>query len=251
MSSEGRNFHRKAGHSPALVTVYYFSPMILRRALICAGSLFSLNSHRRRHAWYGLGLILRGVEMRWLEVRDVGLSEDRAHAHGNLGGPDCELVLRALPISSHDSVLDLGCGMGGAMLTMAKFPFERIDGLELSGRLVEIANRNLRRMGITRSHVYHMDGADFTDYDRYSFLYLYHSFPLVVLEAALANIRASLVRRPRRVLLIYRNPAFEAAVLAGGFTKVREFHECIPVCTVYGSEGQDGAPPTDTQLIQA
>jgi SAM-dependent methyltransferase len=210
--------------------------MIVRRALIFAGSLISLNSHRRRHAWYGLGLIVRGVEMHWLEVRDVGLSEDRAHAHGNSGGPDCELVLRALPISSRDSVLDLGCGMGGAMLTMAKFPFDRIDGLELSGRLVEIANRNLRRMGLTGSHLYLMDAADFTDYDRYSFLYLYHSFPLVVLESVLAHVRASLVRRARRVLLIYRNPAFEAAVLAGGFSRLREFPECIPPCTVYVSD---------------
>jgi hypothetical protein len=126
--------------------------------------------------------------------------------------------------------------MGGAMLTMAKFPFDRIDGLELSTQLVEIANRNLRRMGVTRSHIYHMDAADFTDYDRYSFLYLYHSFPLLVLEPVLANVRASLVRRPRRVLLIYRNPTFEAAVLGSGFSRLREFQECIPPCTVYVSE---------------
>jgi len=210
--------------------------MVMRRALIFAGSLISLNSHRRRHAWYGLGLILRGVEMRWLEVRDVGLSEDRAHVHGNSGGPDCELVLRALPISSRDSVLDLGCGMGGAMLTMVKFPFDRVDGLELSAQLAEIANRNLRRMGVIRSHIYHMDAADFTDYDRYSFLYFYHSFPLIVLQPVLANVRASLVRRPRRILLIYRNPTFEAAVLASGFSRLREFPECIPRCTVYVSD---------------
>jgi hypothetical protein len=48
--------------------IYYLTPMVVRRALTFASSLISLNSHRRRHAWYGLGLILRGIEMRWLEV---------------------------------------------------------------------------------------------------------------------------------------------------------------------------------------
>jgi hypothetical protein len=132
--------------------------------------------------------------------------------------------------------------MGGAMLTMAKFPFDRIDGLELSSQLVEIARRNLHRMGVTRSHIYHMDAANFTDYDRYSFLYLYHSFPQIVLESVLANVPASLVRRARRVLLIYRNPTFEATVLASGFSRLREFPECIPPCTVYvGDQVPDGS----------
>jgi hypothetical protein len=80
-----------------------------------------------------------------------------------------------------------------------------------------------------------MDAADFNDYDGYSFLYLYHSFPLLVLEPVFANVRASLVRRPRRSLLIYRNPTFEAAVLSSGFSRLREFPEYIPRCAVYVS----------------
>src|SRR4051794_37242946 len=41
-------------------------------------------------------------------------------------------VLKDLHINKQDTILDIGCGKGSAMLAMLKFPFSRVDGIELS-----------------------------------------------------------------------------------------------------------------------
>jgi len=53
---------------------------------------------------------------------------------------------------------------------------------------------------------------------------MYNPFPCNVLEAVLANVRASLARRERTLTLIYKNPICQDALVAAPalFTKVHE-----------------------------
>lgn len=176
---------------------------------------------------------VRGIDIRWNSVEDLGLSRTRAEAHGNSGGPGLEVVLGALSISPSDSILDIGCGKGGAMITLAKWPFQSVDGIELKPSLIQIAQRNLKRTNSVRGTIHLCDATEFVNFDPYTFLYAYNPFPEAVMKPVLENIRASLRRCPRPVTFIYKNPACHDAVLASGFRQVREFRHTIPIFRVY------------------
>jgi SAM-dependent methyltransferase len=166
---------------------------------------------------------LRGVDLGPANLDELALPQDRSYHHVNTGGSYLSRVLRTLPITPSDLVVDVGCGKGGAMLTLAKFPFARVDGIELSERAVSIARENLRKMGIEKSTIYHCDAARFTDYDRYNYLYMGHPFPAAVLAETLKIVESSLVRRPRGMVLIYSNSLSHDTIIASGFGKLSEF----------------------------
>src|SRR5262245_3087871 len=98
---------------------------------------------QRAQARYQLRMQLHGIDLRWTSAEALGLSGALAEAHGNSGGPGLEIVLRSLNITPGDSILDIGSGKGGAMITFARWPFRRIDGIEICPDLIAIAQRNL------------------------------------------------------------------------------------------------------------
>jgi len=174
---------------------------------------------------------LRRVDLTPASLDELALPEDRSHHHLNSGGSYLARVLRTLSISPSDTVVDVGCGKGGAILTLARFPFARVAGIELSERAVSIARENLRKMGIEKSTIYHCDAAHFAEYDRYTHLYMAHPFPASVLAETLNTVVSSLSRRPRRLVLIYLNSLSHDAIVgeshdtivAAGFEKLSEF----------------------------
>lgn len=147
--------------------------------------------------------------------------------------PGARPGLRTLPISESDMALDIGCGKGAALLTMARYPFSRVDGVDISKELLEIARENLRRMRVRGSVLFHSDAAAFDGYDRYTFYYLYNPFPQAVMAQTMVRISESLKRRPRKVTLVYTNPKERAVIESAGFRRIAEFEgkvgEFLPV----------------------
>jgi SAM-dependent methyltransferase len=195
-------------------------------------------------------MAMRGIDLRRISVADLGLREDRSVEHGASGGPELEDVLDRLPITREDSVLDLGCGMGSAMITLARYPFARVDGVELAPELIPIAKRNLVRMKVENSCIYPGDAAEFTTYDPYSYIYMFNPFHRAVVEPVLQNIRRSLRRTPRELRIIYKNPTAEDLVLAAGFTlELRSDYSTTLPCCVYIS-GSVGDVKSNTGLTR-
>jgi len=166
---------------------------------------------------------LRRVDLGPASHEQLDIPEGRSHHHLNSGGSHVARVLRTLAISPGDTVLDVGCGKGGALITLSKFPFARVDGLDLSEPAVAIARENLGKVGLTRCTIYQCDAAQFPDYDRYNFLYMFHPFPAAILAEVLQAVRVSLARRPRKLVLIYVNCLSHDTIVAAGFKKISEF----------------------------
>lgn len=121
-------------------------------------------------------------------------------------------------------MLDLGCGKGGAMITLRKYRFDRVDGLDISPEMIHIAEENFRRLGMLNVRVYCADAESFQDYDEYTYLYMFNPFTCGVVEKVLANILKSLDRRPRTLTIIYCNPVCGDALMSTGrFEKTAEF----------------------------
>ena len=195
---------------------------------LCAG-----NQHQRKHARYVLTMGIKGIDLSSMTVEELGLEKTRSECYGDSGGPDLEYVLENLKVGPQDAILDLGCGKGGAMYSMAKFPFARVDGIDLCPDMIKTAERNLARLGFHHGKMTLQDAVEFTDYDSYTFVYLFHPFLESVTQGVLENMKASLRRAPRRFVLIYKNPAYHDAVIAAGFRQIAHFDHAVPPFRVY------------------
>lgn len=170
---------------------------------------------------YGLQLRLSGFDFGSVDLDNLGLDPRCCNSHVNSGGPDLHRVLQKLGIPPGSRAFDFGSGKGGAALTLSAFPFDEITGIEISAELIRIAEANVRRAGVKNVHFLCQDAAEFTDLDRFTHLYMYHPFPCHVVEAVCKNLAASLLRRPRSVTLVYRNPVCHEGVMRTGLFQVQ------------------------------
>jgi len=164
------------------------------------------------------------VDLKQVYLEELHLPEDRCYYYANSGGLHLEKVLKALKITPGDAIIDFGCGKGGVLITLAKYPFAKITGIELSPKLVAIAKQNLSRLKIKNVSIALSDAADFTDLDDYNFFYFFNPFPCNVMGAVMANISISLAKKPRKATIIYFNPECHETVIHGSlFVKTDEF----------------------------
>src|ERR1700712_4733400 len=126
------------------------------------------NAKERRYMRHRIALALRGIDISGAELEDLGLNEARSFAHTCSSDPDLREVFDTFRISPADAALDAGCGKGAALLTMATYPFGRVDGVEISPVLVQIARRNLQRAGIQKATVFCSDASEFRELDPYT-----------------------------------------------------------------------------------
>ncbi len=213
----------------------------MRGALRYFGKLLAADKKEWTYLPYLLRMKARGIDLSWVSVSDLGLDEARSNWYGDSGGPFLEMILRAQPIGKGDAILDIGCGKGGAMLTMLGYPFGKVDGVEISPVLVETARRNLSRAGAKHAQVFCSDATEFRDLDRYTWFYMYNPFPAVVMGDVINNIRASIVRTKRRARIIYNNPVHAQLVEQAGFRKIGEFRLDVNPCFIYAADGLVGA----------
>jgi protein-L-isoaspartate O-methyltransferase len=173
-------------------------------------------------------IVLGQVDLKTVTTDDLDLPADRAHSYADSGGDQLEKLFAGFGISRRDSVIDFGCGKGGALITLAKFPFARVTGVEMSAALVEVARKNLAALGIGNVEIACCDAASYRELDDYNYVYLFNPFPGAVVRAVLENLEQSLQRRPRRVVIVYLNPVCHGEIVAGAtFRKVAELaHSC-------------------------
>ena len=187
-----------------------------------AKQLVSRDSMVRQRARYLFARKIRGIDINGVDLDELELDPARSKPYSD-SGVDLDRFLQSAGISRSDTTLDLGCGKGGAMITMAKY-FSRVDGVEISPELAVIAQKNLKRAGVVASQVFCQDAAEFTDFDCYGVVYLFNPFLAPVLSRALTNLRESLKRCPRSILLIYRNPICDEVVTSAGFRRIATVH---------------------------
>ncbi len=153
-----------------------------------------------------------GVDIHFESPRAIGLPRGAGFMYSDSCGPDLAFVLKQLPIGPEDGIIDLGCGKAGALITMAEFPFGRIDGLDLSEKLIRIGRSNLEICRLKNATLYVADATTFDDLDPYTYLYFYNPFPEPVMEKVMENMRESLRRKPRNMTIVYFHPFAKAPV---------------------------------------
>jgi SAM-dependent methyltransferase len=151
-----------------------------------------------------------------VQPEDVGLDSKNAYRSSPSGDKFLQNLLFDFNISSHDSIIDIGCGKGSAMRTMLKFPFAQVDGLELSEYIANIAIHNFERLKSTRSKIFIADASQFKEYDAYNIVYLYNPFPSNVMLNVIDSLIQSIKRFDRELIIIYNNATCNNVVVNSG-----------------------------------
>ncbi|MEE1946847.1 hypothetical protein VRU48_17105 [Pedobacter sp. KR3-3] len=159
---------------------------------------------------------LRGLDFsKQLDNERIGVNKSEGNYFSSSAYfEELRTLLRELNISSKDGIFDFGFGKGATLVLFNKFPFGRIAGVELSDKLVKIAESNLEKLKIKKVKLIHENATTCKDLDDYNYFYFYNPFPGEVMSVVLENIKESIERSPRVVRLIYCNPEFHASVVA-------------------------------------
>lgn len=122
--------------------------------------------------------------------------------------------------------LDVGSGKGRAALLASRFPFLRVEGIELNRALAHIAlanaeiwQRSPQAAQLAPIALHHADALQHPLPDAPTLAFLFHPFELPILRRFLRRIETSLARNPRPFDLVYvnaehgslldRHPAFQ------------------------------------------
>jgi len=137
-------------------------------------------------------------------------------------------IMAKVPVNYPEYVfIDLGCGMGRALLMASEFPFQQIIGVEFSPSLVGIAVTNARgydspTQRCDRIEVRLQDATAFEFPSSPLFVFMFDPFRPPVLTKVLENLRQSLQQTPRPLVLAYLLPHENEAHLLAWLTRAHD-----------------------------
>lgn len=117
-------------------------------------------------------------------------------------------VLGFLSLQNEDVLIDIGCGKGRVLCLAARFPLQKVIGVDLSKEFCEMARVNGERMRGRRSPiVVHNSKAEDFNYSEGTVFILFNPFGPLTLNIVLAKIRRDVHSHPVRIA--YANPAHD------------------------------------------
>jgi SAM-dependent methyltransferase len=119
-----------------------------------------------------------------------------------------EQIMSQIDVGDRDlTFVDVGAGKGRALLLASRLPFRRLVGVEFSPELTEIGKRNIARWQARTPdcpdiELICQDATTYDFPDEPLLVYMYNPFEEPVLLQVLGNLRTSVQRSPRRVLVV-------------------------------------------------
>lgn len=165
---------------------------------------------------------IQGVDfVKPIYMNNLGYDSKKVHTSSTTPSKYLTAVLKSLHITNKDAIIDIGCGKGGGMRQMLKFDFNKIDGIELSEYIVNIAKNNFKKIGTKRCTVFKHDASTFAHYSKYNVFYLYNPFPENIMSPVIDNIVQSIDNK--NIMIIYNNPTCHTTLKEKGFTVIAKF----------------------------
>lgn len=170
--------------------------------------------------------------MHTLDPETIGPNLEHATHYEPTPVREFERLLKSIPEPLEETTfVDVGSGMGRAVLLAARRPFKAVVGIEISGSLHEVARENLERFEdeARRCNDVRLIRADAATY-RFPrgdlAVYLYNPFRAAVLEPMLRRLLAV----PRAITLLYHTPVERASIDA---TKAFDVVEELPFASIF------------------
>ena len=161
---------------------------------------------------------------------------ERTHSYADSGGLAFDKIMANFKIVPGDAIIDYGCGKGGVLISLSKYPFAKITGVEIDPDLVAIAKSNIARLHLRKIDIKCCDATSFKELDQYNYVYFFDPFPCLVMKDVMQNIEASILEHPRQVTIIYLNPFCHNLIETNSiFFKTKELAHFEHKCFTYSN----------------
>jgi SAM-dependent methyltransferase len=154
-------------------------------------------------------------------VEDLGLDSKLVSKCSPSGNKYLVKCFSDFKITKEDSILDIGCGKGSAIRALSSFNFYKIDGLEISEYLANIARANFKILKDNKPNIFNCNALKFNDYNNYNYLYLYNPFPPSVFEGFLIILNSQI--NNKKLFIIYNNPVCGQLLIEDGFKLIKNY----------------------------
>lgn len=136
-----------------------------------------------------------------------------------------ERVFRKVNQFSHNqTILDMGCGKGRALIVASRFGFVHLKGIELvpayCRKTIDLLTQVKKADNKIEFQVQCMDALCYTLEDNMQVLFFYNPFKERVMMEVIKNIKSSLKRAPRNLYIVYLNPLFRQNFKDEGFKEI-------------------------------
>jgi SAM-dependent methyltransferase len=173
------------------------------------GAVWSWGADRVSVRWFEWRFGIRSEAV--IDVDELGLGNPQYRLYAPTDYRSFRRVLDSLRIQPGEDVfVDLGCGMGRALILAATLPFQRVLGVELSADLAATARSNVQRalprLRCRRVEIVEADATDFAMPLDVTIVYMYNPFCGEALAAVLDKLRESFRQRPRLLRVVCKVP---------------------------------------------
>ena len=167
----------------------------------------------------------RGIDFLMVATTDdLGYKLGEGYHSSPSGNQDIKTILLDLSITHIDSIIDIGSGKGSALVTMCKFPFKRISGVELSKEMFDIALQNIKILKLQSVSIYNNDATKFEYYKEYNIFYMYNPFPSPIMKLVMKELNNIGKDKKDEIIIIYNHPTCHTDILDGGvFSKIKGY----------------------------
>jgi len=143
-------------------------------------------------------------------------------------------LLSALNPLPGNAFVDFGCGKGRVLLLAAEYGFRRVTGVEFSTELCCIARDNISRYRSKKKldadiRIVEGDAVEYEIQDDDNYIFMFNSFSAALVGKVIQNIQKSLVKKQRRIFVIYNNPLWNDLIIQQGFLPIMNYDQggCI------------------------
>jgi hypothetical protein len=203
-----------------------FSQVTKNPFSIIYGSLFTIAAKLRLRSFYHFLVDkIEGIDTAGdIPQNQLSDTKETNLKYGPGGWWDLKITLGKVD-TRNDVFIDMGSGKGRMIyLAARKFSFKKIIGVEISGKLNEIAQnnieRNKRKLKSTDIQIITSDVSNYQIPDDATIIYLYDPFRGEVFINLIKKLRDSLNNHPRVLRIIYRNPVMHDYLIENGFSVV-------------------------------
>ncbi|KUY26314.1 MAG: class I SAM-dependent methyltransferase [Flavobacteriaceae bacterium] len=201
-------------------------PYIIRRATFLIKERGVVNSCKFIYSRYGYFLKYRIKLSKVFTPDELNIQNRYAYKYEPIMHYSFNRMLKGIDWDWKESTfIDIGCGKGAAILLATRYNFKRYIGVELSPLLAEECRKNIRKFIGKREinyAVYNCDATKYTIPDDVNVFYFFNPFAPPVLKVVMYNIELSLIRNPRKILILYFNAMYLPIVLDSGYKIIYE-----------------------------
>ena len=184
----------------------------------------------KRYLRYGLQYYLyekpRGLDFTMRDMHLIKESGGVLHGYSKTNEKHLKEIFNTLHIKKEDRLLDVGCGKGVVLREAARYPFEKITGIDIDTNLVKTARKNFEILKLSgRVDCMAVNAIDYRKYGDYNTFFFFNPFSQEIFQAVINEIIAENEGR-RQIRIIYHNPVYQEVVEATGrFKKIKEMYD--------------------------